>query len=284
MRLFVFVIIISVVSCKQSGQIDDGLNEVYYEGTDQLKQLVEYKNGKKNGFAKEFYGNGNLKRYQHYINDTLNDSSFYYHPNGQISNKQFFKNKLKHGTWQDFNKEGGLVQELNFKDGVLHGTSTKYTYRTGRVQLRVNYVEGAKQGVEESFYPNGKPKSRVSYNNGWQCAGLQEWDQNGKAIKHDVKINVTEKNEIQLTGKLQYIITLSDPDPADYVYRLYNAKDSCASSTILLRKTDDKHILEYILGKGGFVMDNVTIVAKRRTSMGNTFMKFKSFNVSGNNY
>lgn len=279
-----FLIFLTVCACTNSGVMKDGIHEAHYEGSDQLKQLLEIKNGKKNGFAKEFYRNGNLKKYQHYLNDTLNDSSIYYHPNGKISNLQFYKNNQKHGCWKDFNKDGVLIQEINFKNGLFDGVSVKYSYRTNRVLYRVNYKEGTKEGYEEKFYPNGKPQSKVSYYNGWQCQGLQEWNENGTPIKHEMKISVTEKNEVNLNNTLKYIITLSDPNPSDYVYRVYDPKDSCVSNTALLEKQNNVHVLEFYVGKGGFVMENVTIVAKRKTLMGNTFMKLKTFNAAANHY
>src|SRR6185436_14477254 len=63
----------------------DGVQTVYFPQTEIIKQTVEYRDGKKNGWIKNFYPNGNLKAKQRVVNDTVVDTSFYYHENGNIS-------------------------------------------------------------------------------------------------------------------------------------------------------------------------------------------------------
>lgn len=266
-------------------QKKEGLKIVHYPGTDKIHQEIEMKNGKKNGYAKEYFKNGKLKCSQHYINDTLNDSSLTYHSNGQLLILQYFKNKLRHGCWKDFSPTGQLIKEINFKDGMLDGISTEYTYRTGRLQTKINFKNGAKDGYEEFYYPNGNPKSKILYKNGDQTKDMQEWLESGKEIKHDIKFTVVESNKVLLENTLTYYIQLSDPKPDDEVYKIYAYEKYGLQGREKLKKTgSNNYELNFNVGKGGFVMEQITIAAYRKSILGNTFVKVHSFNASANNF
>lgn len=284
---FYFIILLFTLSgCEDPEKVTNGTRVIHYPNTELVMQEVEMKDGKKNGYAKEFYRNGKLKRLQFYLNDTLNDSSIYFHSNGQISNLQFFKNKRKHGAWKDFNKEGKLVKEMNFENDLLNGICTQYTYRTGRIQTKIYYKNGDKDGLEEQYYPNGKPKSKAFYKDDRPCIGLQEWQDNGKEIKNDFKISVSEKNDVMMTNMLTYYIHLSDPQTDDEVYHLYDkGTGECLGSIARLEKTEGNSFkLQFNVPKGGFVMEQVTIAAMRKTKFGNTFIKLHHFNAASNNF
>lgn len=273
-----------LVSCKSEPK--SNIKVVYYSGTEKIHQTITYLYTLKDGEAKEFYPNGILKSRRFYVKDTLSDTTFIYHENGKLRSLQMYKNKKAHGTWKDFNKEGRLYKEINFKNGLFDSTSSVYTYRTGKLQERINFRNGIKDGLEEFYYPNGKPKSKVLYNSGDPCKNIEEWFENGDKINNSFKISIQEYNDVLLKNTLTYIIKLENPKPGDKVYReIGEAKDECDFGQLFLLKEEDGIFkLQFEIPKGGFIMQTIKIVAFRKTILGNTCSQTKTFNAASNNF
>jgi len=278
--LFIFL-----SSCSKSFDGKNGIKTVYYPGTENINQTVEYKDGKKNGYLKEYFENGNIKIIQQFKDDLPVDSAIWYHPNGKIADIQIHKNGLKNGCWKRFNKEGKLFSEINFKNGLLHGQSSVYTFKTLKPIEKFNYVEGDKQGIQQEWHNNGNRKSICYFNNDMPCLGTEEWEENGTKINHDFKISVSEQNKVQLSNKLTYIITIENIQPEDELYEV-SLKDTGNVITQIRRipRENDKFVLGYDVFKGGFVMEKVKLAAYRKTAYGNTVIKTTTFNVSANNF
>ncbi len=263
----------------------DGLKTVYFPNSEQIKQTVEYKNGKKNGSLKEYYRNGNLKAVQRYVNDTLNDTSFFYHENGSRSSIQIYRMEKKINRWQKYNKQGKLYWEAGFKNNVFDGSWLRYSYRSIKLLEHFNYVEGDKDGKQETYYDSGKLKSTVYYEKGRPLPGAEEWLENGKKINNDFKISISEQNDVLMKGKLSFIIRLEHPRSDDALFEVLSY-DSDKKSTFLVpvKKEGDHFIMEFSVPKGGFVMKEVKLSAERKTALGNTVCKTTSFMASANNF
>lgn len=273
--------------CSCSNEFDgkDGVKTVYFQNSEIIKQIVEYKNGKRIGELKEFYRNGKLKTKQNYQNDTLNDSAFYYHENGNLQSFQYLKNFKKEGVWKKFNEQGKLYEEINFKDGDLDGYWIKYTYRTGRLLQRLSYKNGMKEGKHEFYYNNGKPKAVAFFHYNNPCIGTEEWDEAGNKINNDFKITCREENKLLLENRLMYYIKLENPKPDDKVWTISdNDPENYVTPVYVLRKINDEFLMDYKVGVGGFVMEKVKLAAHRKTDMGNTFVKTYTVTVSANNF
>ena len=104
--IFLFApFIIFISSCSNEFNGKDGIKTVYFPNSKLIKQVVGYKNGKRNGSLKEYYRNGNLKINQFYQDDFLTDSCITYYENGNIQLVQFIKDKKKEGAWKKFNEQ-----------------------------------------------------------------------------------------------------------------------------------------------------------------------------------
>jgi antitoxin component YwqK of YwqJK toxin-antitoxin module len=170
--LFAFLL----YTCSNSNGIEkDGLKVVHFQGTDVVRQTIEYKNGKKNGFFTEYYRDGKIKAKQYFIDNQKDDTSLMFHENGQLRSLQTYKNKLKDGCWKEFNKKGKLYSEIYFKKDLLDSTSTIYTYHTGKVLTQITYKNGLKNGLERRYYNNGKLRSNAYFDMGRACMGTEEW-------------------------------------------------------------------------------------------------------------
>lgn len=281
--LFLFLFTFS--SCSNEFDGTSGIKTVYFPNSEIVKQIVEYKDGKRIGELKEYYRNGTLKVRQYYKNDTLNDSAFFYHENGELQYLQILKDFKREGTWKKFNEQGKAYEEINFKDNELHGPSIVYTYRTGRVLKRLNYKNGKLDGKQEYFYNNGKPKATTFYYDGSQSVGTEEWTDTGEKINNDFKITVVERNRLLLENKLFYHISLENPQDDDEVY-VMTEKDSAKYPIKVypVDKIKNEFVIEYKVNMGGFVMETIKIGAYRKSKLGNIILKTKSIAVSANNY
>lgn len=262
---------------------EDGLRTTYFAGSKQVKQTVEYKNGRKNGYLKEYYPDGTLKAIQYFVNDTLDDTTRIYHRNGRLKTIRTYKNKRRHGVWRDYNPDGGVYAETSLADGLLHGTSRRYSYRSLKLQTRVDYETGSKHGLEERYYDNGQIQSRVTYRFGNTVGEPEEWDSNGKPLVHDFEIYVTEKDETLLNNRLLVYVRLENPQPGDQVFQLMRA-DNLGSGFALKQAKDGSFVLEMPVNKGSFVMEEITLMACRITPFRNTVMRKKNYKVVSNNF
>jgi antitoxin component YwqK of YwqJK toxin-antitoxin module len=282
--LSIVTLILTVTSCK-NGDIKTGTKTVYFEGGKQASQIVDLKDGKKEGLCREFFKNGKLRSKAWYVNDAVRDTAYYYHDNEQLSSLQVYKNGKKEGTWKKFSRDGVMYQEVNFKNNSLDGPSNKYTYKTGRPIERLNYTNGFKEGKQEIFFENGRPKSVCYYYNYQPCLGLQEWYDSGEKVKNDFKISIKEDNKVHLKNILKIIVRLENPKPDDRVCEV-SAFDSglVITPTIFFTKAGDQFDLDFYVYPGNVVMKKLRIAAFRKTDRGNTFIKTASFNVSATNY
>lgn len=282
---FLIPFLLVLFSCSESDKIENGFKTIHFPGTDIIKQTVEYKKGKKNGFLKEFYRNGQLKAKQFYVNDSLNDSSMFYHKNGKIQSLHIYKNKVKSGAWREYNDKGQIISEMFFRNGLIDSTCSNYSYRSHHLITRVTYKQGYKNGTEETYYPNGQLKSKVYYNAGFVRKGTEEWLKNGAKINNDFTIHILENDAVLLKNTLTYMIKLENPKESDKVYQVLNPEpENDVTSIVPIQKVGSAFVYKYEIPKGSFVMEKVTIAAFRKTDFGNTVIKTQSFNVSSNHF
>ena len=98
------------------------------------------KNGKKEGFWKE------------------------YHDDGQLYEKIYFKNGIRE-TYEKYYKSGLLDGKGNFKHGNLDGLWSWY-HENGNLHTSRTYTNGVKQGLEEWFNTDGSLQSSSIYKDG----------------------------------------------------------------------------------------------------------------------
>jgi len=282
--LFLLVVFL-LASCSNEFDGKNGIKTICFPESEIPQVVVEYRDGKMNGELREYYRNGHLKLRQYYVDDRATDSSFLYHENGSIAEIQYKKDFKKSGTWKKFNKDGKLYEEISFDNDYLEGVSSKYTYRTGKLLRRLNYKSGMKEGKQEFYYNNGRPKAVVYYHYNKPAKGTEEWQEDGKKIANDFKISVREQNKLLLENRLLYYIKLENPQPDDEVYVMANEEEENLATTVYsLGKVNDEFLLEYKVAPGGFIMETVKIGAFRKTAMGNTLIRTQSINVSANNF
>ncbi|MEH6469104.1 MAG: hypothetical protein V7725_05780 [Porticoccus sp.] len=74
-----------------------------------------------------------------------------------------------------------LALRIHYKDGKKDGLEESF-YRNGRLHFRVNYKDGQEDGLTEYFHTNGQLKSRVTYKDGKEEGLSEHFDKSGQKI------------------------------------------------------------------------------------------------------
>jgi hypothetical protein len=119
-----------------------------------VKELANYKDGKKDGL-------------QRWWND-----------NGQLYLEGYFKNGKK--QIRMFYENGQLFSEEATQDGKEDGLQ-RWWNDNGQLQSECSYKYGKKDGWERSWYDNGQLQSEYNYKEG-DLISHKCWDEDGKKI------------------------------------------------------------------------------------------------------
>lgn len=108
-------------------------NSYYYYKTGELKEIVFFRNGKKEGYAKEFDRDSTVITLEQYQDDFM------------ISRERINRTDAegrKQGTYKTFYEDGSVKKEVNYLDGELHGYFREYT-EDGKLVQTLRYDRGA---------------------------------------------------------------------------------------------------------------------------------------------
>ena len=136
--------------------------KVYKKSNDKISLEFELKDGKYNGYFKEFHLGGSIKKELNYENGILQGYENNYFENGLMSETVNYNNGKFHGSrfvyW-----ENGIVKEKNtFNNGVLVGNTTHY-YSNGKIRKEIKFdSQGKKDGKWVDYDAKGN-KIKVEY-------------------------------------------------------------------------------------------------------------------------
>ncbi len=174
-----------------------GKAKEYYE-SGALYIEVNYKNGKREGVAKEYsiIDDGKLSYKQNYKNGELVETTVYnYYESGALETERILKYGEQGGrTVRDYYESGTLKREENYKDLNQEeiGIITWY-YESGVLSQVGNYKNGKQEGITKKYYKSGKLFAEINYKNDepvsgkcangrtWNNAELSNWD-NGLSV------------------------------------------------------------------------------------------------------
>jgi len=136
----------------------------------------------------------------------------FYYPNGQVSSEGMMKNGKPDGywityyvtgikksegkranylldsTWVFYNQVGDTLEKIDYKYGKKNGWDIRYEYLSkdnglvGYTKVRELYVNGKKEGEAYVYYPNGKIKEIIPYQQGKKEGIGKEFDEKGNLI------------------------------------------------------------------------------------------------------
>ena len=93
----------------------NGQSIAFYPDSGEPTEIIEYKNGVKEGTFVKYFPDGNIMAEGKYINDLLQGSYSVYFSDGTIEVKGNYKDGRKTGNWLYFNEMGQPLSEDDYK-------------------------------------------------------------------------------------------------------------------------------------------------------------------------
>lgn len=173
----------------------------FYDSNGKLITEINYLKGKKDGLKISWDVDGYIKSEENYMADNKQGFDFTYFPpedstqtKGKIKMKTPFDKGKENGTAYEYDKEGNIISILEYSYGVL------------KKQERINRTDklGEKQGTWKDFYPNGKVKSEITFQNGKKTGYAKTFSETGSLANIDKYIGDSIQKEVpEITTKLE---------------------------------------------------------------------------------
>ncbi len=199
-----------------------------------------------------------------------------------LKNEITYKDGKRHGLAKTYYKDGKLRQQIDYVNGQKHGDAITY-YEHGKVFQSTPYVSNKIQGIRKKYRKNGQLMAEVPYHNGLPCSGLKEYLLDGSQKRKYPRIVFDEKNTILVNGKFHLEVKMSDGSKrVDFYVNTPLSKDGCLLSDHGARSNYKPGVLKlsYNLPAGGFVMEEVRILAVVKTKLGNPYITEAKHNLA----
>ena len=166
---------------------------------------IQYDQGLKNGYLKEYDSRGNLKKIEKYIDDILQVDAVEltkvevrksYYQNGRVQKTGSFSKDQPVGMHISFDSSGVATDAEMFEKGHLTARGRldelrrkqgpwKEFYATGELRAEGNYENDKKVGVWKYLYIDGKLEQNGSYVNGKPNGTWKWYYENGSLLREE---------------------------------------------------------------------------------------------------
>lgn len=167
----------------KNGKLDS--TWIFYNHTGDTSKIINYIQGKKNGFSFEYYINSNnecncIKLKELYLNDKRNGKSYHYHSDGKIHKIIPYSNDLKNGLAYEFDKDSNIIAITRYRNNqaILHEEINRYDnngnkiglwklfYDNGNLKEEKEYLKGELHGIYKMYNKKGFLINTLHYENG----------------------------------------------------------------------------------------------------------------------
>lgn len=124
------------------------------------------RDGKPDGFWKNYYLNGNLKIAGNRKNFQLDSTWSFYDEKGRIQRAVNYKEGKKNGITNLYDTLGRVTSSETFKNDIKEGVAKKF-YQSGKIKTIINYVNGKQDGTAYEFAEDSTVISIVNYKAGF---------------------------------------------------------------------------------------------------------------------
>lgn len=157
---------------KVTGNVLNGMKEgswvENHPNSDIPHFVIYYKEGKKDGVYMEFDKMANLIIMADYKNDMYDGLRCTWTKEGSISAKQEYKEGQLDGQSVVYTDRGFIQEEAVYKAGKREGITIWYSYadkEQGPKYVIYTYKDGLFEGLQETYYEDGRVKSSKMFSN-----------------------------------------------------------------------------------------------------------------------
>ncbi len=154
-----------IITVTKKGTIYDPDNGLKYSFRDDLTIESEYhlKDGELDGQMIEFYPDGSKKTISNWSKGKISGKIVNYDEEGNVSSEYFVANELLNGIRKDY-ESGILVREVNFKNDEEEGIEKTY-YLNGKLKWTINFSNGKRNGIYQEYNMDGLMVRKETYVN-----------------------------------------------------------------------------------------------------------------------
>jgi hypothetical protein len=204
-----------------------------------------------------------------------------HYPNGRLRSEVPMKDGKRHGLAVEYYNSGKKYQEIHYVNGKHEGISRKY-YDTGGLFEETPHDKGEIHGVRKRYHKNGKLSAEAPYHYGYPCMGLKEYLADGSPRSKYPTIVIEEVDN--LLREDRYILRFRMSDNSKFASFYIGAlSDNCISESLEKVPASSKRgVGEFsvTIPKGMFVMKEINVVAKVKTSLDNYYITQRKYNLS----
>jgi flagellar hook assembly protein FlgD len=208
-----------------------------------------------------------------------------YSKNGQLKAELTLKDGKRNGICKNFFPNGKMSLEINYADNLKNGISKRY-YESGLVFQETEYQSDQINGLKKKYREDGKLMSIMRYEKDNPCSGLKEFMPDGTQKRIYPKLLIQPVNRLEEKGEYTLILALTEKVRKIHFYKGKLTSSGCLHSgleSIYYNEKTKKGELKYYLSPGGFLMEEVNIIATFETALGNEYIVEEKFNVAIDN-
>jgi hypothetical protein len=202
-----------------------------------------------------------------------------YDDKGRLTSYSTFKNGIKNGIAKKFFENGNVEFEINYENGLKEGI-TRWFYKSGNLYRETIYENDEETGIQKKYYENGNLMAEIPYDHGRILPGLKEYTTSGKLKTIYPEFIIEPINKLAFENK--YILRCylkGKPKGTDY-FRVMPFPGSAMDGLIQLDEVDGAGQIEFFLRPGDFIMEKVIFRAEHKTSLRNTYVVEKAYNLA----
>lgn len=227
-------------------------------GCHEQKKVQDDDPEKKDGIVKSYRKNGKLFSEITMKGGKRNGISRNFFPDEKVSVEAYYKDDKKDGLYKQFYEDGTLMKEIEYKEDHIEGLSKK-------------------------FRNDGKPAWQARFSNDSPCSGLVEYYLNGTKKTEYPTIVIETVDRLKDLGEFNLNLRLSDGSSTVTFYEGQLTPSGCLDkdkARMIYAPKKGKATLEYHLAPGGFVMEEIHIIAVVKTAQSNNYITTRSYNLS----
>jgi antitoxin component YwqK of YwqJK toxin-antitoxin module len=208
------------------------------------------------------------------------------HSNGKIRAEITYKDGKRSGMSRSYDINGNLVLELPYVDDKREGISKKY-YAGGKQLSQTTEYRGDKMhGKQTKYRENGDLMSEALYENDFPCLGLKQYLTDNTLKREYPTIRITPIDQLETQGLYVLEISMSEKVRAVKYYSGKLSPSGCLTGDLyFIMQNESKKTgqLRYHLSPGGFLMEELNIIAAVTTLQGNIYITQRSYNLAIDN-
>lgn len=203
---------------------------------------------------------------------------------GKIKAEITYKDGKRNGASRSYDKNGNLVLELPYVEDKREGTSKKYYAGGKQLSQTTEYRADKMHGKQTKYRENGDLMSEALYENDFPCLGLKQYLTDNTLKREYPTIKITPVDQLETQGV--YLLEMSEKVRSVKYYSGKLSASGCLTGDLYFIMQDESRKtgkLRYHLSPGGFLMEELNIIAAVTTLQGNIYITQRSYNLAIDN-